>query len=260
MLTHSSKSTNQIRLRSGVINGRGKTMVLLGSIINAVLIILGAIIGRFFQNIPETMKNTVLSIIGLAVALLGIQMGFESSNFIIIVVSLVVGAVIGEWIDLDKQLNRLGKWIESKFRKKKSDSNIAEGFVTATLIFLIGSMAIIGALDSGLRNDHDVLITKGIIDGFTAIVLSSTLGIGVLLSAFPVFLYQAIIAIFSGVISAYIPEAALDMFIKEMTATGGVMILAIGLNITGLTKIRVANLLPGIGVVGIIVAITFYFQ
>ncbi|MGE7666350.1 DUF554 domain-containing protein [Ureibacillus composti] len=235
-------------------------MVLLGSIINAVLIILGAIIGRFFQNIPETMKNTVLSIIGLAVALLGIQMGFESSNFIIIVVSLVVGAVIGEWIDLDKQLNRLGKWIESKFRKKKSDSNIAEGFVTATLIFLIGSMAIIGALDSGLRNDHDVLITKGIIDGFTAIVLSSTLGIGVLLSAFPVFLYQAIIAIFSGVISAYIPEAALDMFIKEMTATGGVMILAIGLNITGLTKIRVANLLPGIGVVGIIVAITFYFQ
>ncbi|MBM7609495.1 DUF554 domain-containing protein [Ureibacillus composti] len=235
-------------------------MVLLGSIINAVLIILGAIIGRFFQNIPETMKNTVLSIIGLAVALLGIQMGFESSNFIIIVVSLVVGAVIGEWIDLDKQLNRLGKWIESKFRKKKSDSNIAEGFVTATLIFLIGSMAIIGALDSGLRNDHDVLITKGIIDGFTAIVLSSTLGIGVLLSAFPVFLYQAIIAIFSGVISAYIPEAALDMFIKEMTATGGVMILAIGLNITGLTKIRVANLLPGIGVVGIIVAIIFYFQ
>lgn len=235
-------------------------MVLLGSIINAVLIILGAVIGRFFQNIPETMKNTVLSIIGLAVALLGIQMGFESSNFIIIVVSLVVGAVIGEWVDLDKQLNRLGKWIESKFRKKKSDSNIAEGFVTATLIFLIGSMAIIGALDSGLRNDHDVLITKGIIDGFTAIVLSSTLGIGVLLSAFPVFLYQGIIAIFSGIISAYIPEAALEMFIKEMTATGGVMILAIGLNIAGLTKIRVANLLPGIGVVGIIVAIIFHFQ
>ncbi|MFJ8237513.1 DUF554 domain-containing protein [Ureibacillus sp. NPDC094379] len=235
-------------------------MVLLGSIINAILIILGAIIGRFFQNIPETMKNTVLSIIGLAVALLGIQMGFESSNFIIIVVSLVVGAAIGEWVDLDKQLNRLGKWIESKFRKKKSDSNIAEGFVTATLIFLIGSMAIIGALDSGLRNEHDVLITKGIIDGFTAIVLSSTLGIGVLLSAFPVFLYQGFIAIFSGVISAYIPEAALDMFIKEMTATGGVMILAIGLNIAGLTKIRVANLLPGIGVVGIIVAIIFYFQ
>lgn len=235
-------------------------MILLGSFINAALIILGAIIGRIFQNLPDTMKNTVLQIIGLAVALLGIQMGFEGSNFIIIIISLVIGAVIGEWIDLDKQLNRLGKWIETKFGNKSSEGKVAEGFVTATLIFLIGSMAIIGALDSGLRNDHDVLITKGIIDGFTSVVLSSTLGLGVLLSAVPVFLYQGIITLFSGFISEYIPEAALDLFIQEMTATGGVMIIAIGLNIAGLTKIRVANLLPGILVVGIIIAITFPFQ
>lgn len=235
-------------------------MVLLGSLINAGLIIVGAMIGRFFQNIPDTMKTTVLQIIGLAVVVLGIQMGFESSNFIIIIVSLVIGAVIGEWIDLDKQLNNLGKWIETKLGKKSSEGSIAEGFVTATLIFVIGSMAIIGALDSGLRNDHNVLITKGIIDGFTAIVLSSTLGLGVLLSAIPVFLYQGVIALFSGFISEYIPEAALDLFIKEMTATGGVMIMAIGLNITGLVKIRVANLLPGIVIVGIIVAIIFPFQ
>ena len=101
-------------------------------------------------------------------------------------------------------------------------------------------------MDSGLRNEHNVLITKGIIDGFTAIFLSSTLGIGVLLSAVPVFLYEGLIALFSGVISVYVPQAALDMFIEEMTATGGVMILAIGLNVAGLTKIRAANLLPGI--------------
>lgn len=235
-------------------------MILLGSFVNALLIIIGSIIGRLFKNIPETMKNTVLSIIGLAVAVLGIQMGFKSSNFVIVIISLLIGAVIGEWIDLDKQLIRLGKWIESKIGKKTSQNSISEGFVNATLIFLIGSMAIIGALDSGLRNDHSVLITKGIIDGFTSIVLSSTLGIGVLLSAIPVFLYQGIIAIFSGFISAYISEAALNLFIKEMTATGGIMILAIGLNIVGLTKIRVANLLPSIAVVGIIVSIMFLFQ
>ncbi|MEL3963013.1 DUF554 domain-containing protein [Lysinibacillus endophyticus] len=235
-------------------------MVLLGTLINALLIIVGSILGRFFKNIPETMKNTVLSIIGLAVALLGIQMGFQSTNFVIIIISLVVGAVIGELLDLDKLLNRFGKWIELKLGKNKTESSIAEGFVNATLLFVIGSMAILGALDSGLRNDHSVLITKGIIDGFTSIILSSTLGIGVLLSSVPVFLYQGIIAISSGIISAYIPEAALDLFIKEMTATGGVMIMAIGLNIAGLTKIRVANLLPGIVVVGFIVAIMFLFQ
>lgn len=241
----------------------GYIVVLLGTFINAVLIIAGALIGRIFKNIPESMKATVLSIIGLAVALLGIKMGFESNNFIILIVSLVVGTVVGEWLDLDKQMNRLGQWVESLFSKKQSANNqisIAEGFVTASLIFVIGSMAIIGALDSGLRNDHNVLITKGIIDGFTSIILASTLGIGVLLSAVPVFIYQGIIALFAGVISAYIPDAALDMFITEMTATGGVMIMAIGLNIAGLTNIKAANLLPGILVVGIMVALFYPFQ
>jgi len=238
-------------------------VVLLGTLINALLIIAGAFVGRIFKNIPESMKSTVLSIIGLAVALLGIKMGFESDNFIILVVSLVVGTVIGEWLDLDKQMNRLGKWVESLFSKKRTDNNqisIAEGFVTASLIFVVGSMAVIGALDSGLRNDHNVLITKGLIDGFTSVILASTLGIGVLLSAIPVFVYQGIIALFAGVISSYIPEAALQMYITEMTAVGGVMILAIGLNIAGLTKIKAANLLPGIIVVGIMVAIFYIFQ
>ncbi|MFC5543043.1 MAG: DUF554 domain-containing protein [Bacilli bacterium] len=236
-------------------------MVLFGTIVNALLIIIGSIIGRFLGNLPEKMKSTLLSIIGLAVALLGIQMGLETSNFIILIFSLVVGAIIGEWIDLDSLFNRFGKWMESIIVKnKESNSNIAEGFITASLIFVIGSMGIIGALDSGLRNDHDILITKGIIDGFTSIILTSTLGMGVLLSAFPVLIYQGLIAVFSGLISKYIPEAALNLFIQEMTATGGVMILAIGLNIAGLTKIRIANLLPGIVVVAVMVAILFPFQ
>lgn len=238
-------------------------MVLLGTLINALLIIAGALVGRIFKNIPESMKSTVLSIIGLAVALLGIKMGFESDNFIILVISLVVGTVIGEWLDLDKQMNRLGQWVESLFSKKRTDINqinIAEGFVTASLIFVVGSMAVIGALDSGLRNDHNVLITKGLIDGFTSIILASTLGIGVLLSSIPVFIYQGLIALFAGAISSFIPDRALQMYITEMTAVGGVMIFAIGLNMAGLTKIKAANLLPGIVVVGVMVAILYTFQ
>ncbi len=235
-------------------------MVLLGSFLNALFIVIGAFVGRLFKNIPESMQQTVMVIIGLVVAVLGIQMGLESDNFIIIVVSLVIGTVIGEWLNLDGKFNRFGLWVESLFGKRAQKGTIAQGFVTASLIFVIGSMAIIGALDSGLRNDHNVLITKGIIDGFMSIILASTLGIGVMLSAVPVFLYQGAIAIFAGVISTYIPTEALDLFIKEMTATGGIMILAIGLNIAGLTKIRVANLLPAIVIVAIIVVIVFPFQ
>ena len=118
-------------------------------------------------------------------------------------------------------------------------------------------MAIIGAIDSGLRNDHDVLLMKGIIDGFTSIILSSTLGIGVAIAAVPVFFYQGIITLFSTQISKYIPEELLNFFISEMTATGGLMILAIGLNLIGITKIRVANLIPGIVVVAIVVSIVY---
>ena len=232
-------------------------LILFGSIVNALLIILGAIIGRFLHNIPERMKETVMYGIGLAVSVIGIQMTFESTQILIVIISIVVGAVFGEWIDLDEKVNKLGQWIESKMPAKKEGPGVAQGFVTATLIFVIGSMAIIGAIDSGLRNDHDVLVMKGIIDGFTSIILSSTLGIGVAIAAVPVFLYQGIITLFSTQISKYVPDELLNFFISEMTATGGLMIFAIGLNLIGITKIRVANLIPGIAVVAIIVSIVY---
>jgi len=237
-------------------------MVLFGTIINAILIIVGTIIGRLLKNIPENMKQTVMYAIGLAVTVIGLQMGFESGQFLIVIISLVFGAVIGEWIDLDQKLNQFGQWLESKVGKNKKGENIsiAQGFVSATLIFVIGSMAVIGSLDSGLRNDHDLLIVKGLIDGFTAIILATTLGIGVLLSAVPVVLYQGTIALFATQISRVIPDDALALYIQEMTATGGIMIVAIGLNMIGLTKIRVANLLPGILVVAIVVAIAYHFE
>ncbi|WP_422124678.1 DUF554 domain-containing protein [Planococcus sp. X10-3] len=235
-------------------------MVLLGTLINAALIIAGTLIGRALRNIPDKMKETVMYAIGLAVVVLGLQMGFESQNFVIVIISLVFGTVIGEWANLDGKLNHFGHWIEVKLGAKESKGSIAQGFVAATLIFVIGAMGVIGALESGLSNEHGVLISKGIIDGFTSIILASTLGIGVLLSAAPVFVYQGLIALFATQISLIVPDAALDLFITEMSATGGIMIVAIGLNLMGITKIRVANLLPGILVVALAVTVIYQFN
>ncbi|PJN87478.1 DUF554 domain-containing protein [Bacillus sp. mrc49] len=232
-------------------------MVLLGTLVNGACILIGSILGRYLQHIPEKIKETVMSGIGLAIMVLGLQMGLKSEQFILVILSIVGGAALGEWVNLEGRLNSLGNWIERRMKAKEGTS-ISQGFVTATLIFGIGAMAIIGALDSGIRNNHDVLITKAIIDGFTALVLASTLGIGVLFSAFPIIIYEGFIAIFSRQINTMIPTALMDSFIQEMTATGGVMILAIGLNIIGITKIRVANLLPGILVTAILVTIMYY--
>lgn len=234
-------------------------MVLLGALVNALLIIVGSIIGRLLKGIPDNMKQTVMYAIGIAIIVLGIQMGIESNNFVLVIICLVLGGIIGEWIDLDKWLHKLGQSIESKFSSTKQEGSIAQGFVTATLIFAIGAMGVIGSLNSGLQNDHQLLISKGIIDGFTSIFLSATLGIGVLLSAIPVAIYQGLIALFATQITKIVPEAALNLFLQEMSATGGIMIIAIGLNIMNLTKIRVANLLPSLVIVGIAVAFIYIY-
>jgi uncharacterized protein len=233
-------------------------MFLLGTLVNGLLIIIGTLLGKLLHRIPENMKGTVMHAIGLAVMVLGLQMGFKSENFLVVILSLVFGTVIGEYFALEDKLNKLGDWLESKIGSKGQGS-ISQGFVTATLIFVIGAMAIIGALDSGIRGDHSVLYTKSIIDGFTSLILTTTLGIGVLFSAFPVMLYEGLIALFATQIDRFVPQLLMDSFIKEMTATGGIMIFAIGLNLTGITKIRVANLLPGIVVTGVIVTVIYFY-
>ena len=229
-------------------------MVLFGTLVNGVCIIIGTLLGKILHRIPEDMKGTVMKAIGLAVIVLGLQMGLKSENFLIVIISLALGAAWGEWMNLEDRLNALGNWLETKIGSKK-ETSISQGFVTATLIFVIGAMAVIGALDSGIRGDHDVLLTKSIIDGFTSLILTTTLGIGVMFSAIPVVLYQGFIALFATQIHQWVPQELMDAYIVEMTSTGGIMIFAIGLNLLGVTKIRVANLLPGIIVVGMVVGI-----
>ncbi|MBM7606721.1 putative membrane protein YqgA involved in biofilm formation [Metabacillus crassostreae] len=233
------------------------SLVLLGSIVNALGIIVGTFLGLLLRRIPEQMKQTVLIAIGLSVVVLGIDMALKSANFFYVIVSLVVGTVIGEWIRIEDKLHQMGSMLERKLGKSQN-SDIAQGFVTATLIFVVGAMAIVGALDSGLRLDHSVLLTKSMIDGFTSMVLASTLGVGVLFSAIPVFLYQGSIALFANVIHAFLPAALLELLIAELTATGGVLIFAIGINILGIKQIRVANLLPSIIIITAIVVVQYF--
>ncbi|MES5943422.1 MULTISPECIES: DUF554 family protein [unclassified Bacillus cereus group] len=231
-------------------------MVILGAVVNGICIIFGTLLGKLFSRIPASMKGTIMHAIGLAVTVLGLQMALKSENFLVVILSLVIGTVIGEWLQLEEKLKLLGDWLENKVGSKGKGS-ISEGFVTATLIFAIGAMGILGALDSGIRGNHDILFTKAIIDGFISIILTTTLGIGVVFSAIPVILYEGGIAVFATQINSLVPKELMNQFIVEMTATGGIMIAAIGLNLLSVIKIKVANLLPGILVVEIIVSLIY---
>ncbi|GIO23978.1 DUF554 domain-containing protein [Oceanobacillus sp. J11TS1] len=221
-------------------------MAIFGTIVNFVFIIIGSVIGLFFTKIPERFKETVMNGIGLAIVLIGMQMALQTEQIIIVLLSLLSGAIIGEGLKIEEVLNRFGKWIGYRFAASENNTSISQGFVTASLIFCVGAMAIIGALDSGIRGDHGILITKGIIDGFTSLVLTTTLGFGVILSAVPVFLYQGTITILATQIDRWVSAAFLDGLIVELTAVGGLLILAIGLNLLNITKIRIGNLLPSI--------------
>jgi uncharacterized membrane protein YqgA involved in biofilm formation len=232
-------------------------MVLTGTLVNGLAIVVAAVVGLLVRNIPEKMKTTTMQGIALAVVVLGIGMALKSEQFLIVIGSLVIGGVIGEKIDIEERLNRVGAWIETKVGAKE-DGAVAKAFVTATLIYVVGAMAILGALDSGLRGDHSVLYTKSLLDGFSALIFTSTLGIGVIFSAIPVVLYQGGIALLATQINQFVPTVLMDNFIVEMTATGGVMIIAIGLNILGILQIRVANLLPSIVVVAMLVTAMHY--
>ncbi|WAA12287.1 DUF554 domain-containing protein [Fervidibacillus halotolerans] len=232
-------------------------MVLLGTIVNVVFIMIGSMIGLFLSKISDSMKDTIIKGIGITVIVLGIQMGTKSENFLIVISSIIIGGIIGEKIDLDGKLTQLGRWLESRFQAK--GQSVAEGFVTSTLIFVVGAMAVIGALDSGIRGDHQVLYTKAMLDGFTAIILTTSLGIGVFFSWIPVFIYQGTITLLATQIEYWIPKALFDSFLIELTATGGIMIFAIGLSLTGILKIKVANFLPSLIVLALIIPLIHYF-
>ena len=230
---------------------------LIGTAVNALAIMAGSFIGLFWRNISENMKTTLIQGLSIAVIVLGIDMALESDNILIVVVSLALGAMLGEKWQIEEKMNRFGIWLETK--TGAADGGIAKAFVTATLVYVVGAVGIVGALDSGLRGDHTVLYTKSLIDGIMSIFLTSALGIGIIFSALPVFLFQGTIALFAAQIDRFVPPELMDQMITEITGTGGVMIIAIGIRLLGLLNIRVANLLPAMLFVMLIVTVMYYF-
>ncbi|AYW45509.1 DUF554 domain-containing protein [Tetragenococcus koreensis] len=229
--------------------------MLTGVFINGLAIAIGSLIGILLRNISEEMKETVTKGIGLGVVVLGIQMAIPTQSFIVIMISLSIGALIGEALKIETLMNRFGLFLQKRF--SKSESNFAEGFVTASLIFVIGSLGIIGAIQSGVSGDHETLLTKAVMDGFMAIMLTASFGYGVLFSSIPVVLYQGSIAILANFLVQLVSPSFMDELMNEISAIGGLMILGIGLNLLQLTKLRVSNFLPGIVVLIILLSLKF---
>ncbi|MCU7495375.1 MAG: DUF554 domain-containing protein [Ignavibacteria bacterium] len=213
-----------------------------GTIVNALAIAAGSILGVSFKGgIPKKYNTTVMQSMALAVILIGLKSAFQTNNILLLIFSLAIGSVLGELLRIEDLLEKLGKWLERKFSRQGS-GGISEGFVTASLIYCVGSMAIIGSLESGLTGNHQTLLAKSVIDGVSSVVFASSLGIGVLFSSVSVFLYQGFITISSS----FMKDLLTPSVTSEMSAVGGLLIAAIGINMLELTKIKVGNMLPSI--------------
>lgn len=214
---------------------------MLGTIVNAISIIIGGTIGTFLKKgIPEKYKEAIMQGIGLSVLIIGLSGALKTDNILLMVFSTVVGIIIGEAAKIEDKLENLGKWLENRFGDK--EGGIVKGFVTASLVYSIGAMAVMGALESGLTGNHGILFTKSLLDGITAIIFASTLGIGVVFSSAVIFVYQGLITITAAFIKPFLAECV----IREMSAVGGLLIMAISFNLMEIKKIRVGNMLPAI--------------
>jgi uncharacterized membrane protein YqgA involved in biofilm formation len=217
---------------------------MLGPVVNAVVIIVFALIGTFLvKGIPARIEEILKKAIGLSIVFVGIKGALDNERMLLLIMSMVFGAIIGELIDIDKWMNKLGHWAERKLKVKNepgSGRSFSKSFVSASILFCTGSMAIVGSLQSGLQGNHEILFTKSILDGTMSLVFGASLGIGAAFSAVPVILYEGGIALASLLIRDYLrPE-----IIREMSAVGSLIIAGIGFNFLSIKEIKVANLIP----------------
>ena len=217
---------------------------MVGTLINTVAILVGTALGLLLRKgIPERLRETVVQGQGLCVIIIGLSGALKTGDTLCMIICMVAGALIGAAINIEKRLNDLGTFLERKVTRGQGETgSVAKGFVSASLLFCVGAMAIVGAMDSGLRGDHSTLIAKSALDGISAIFFASSLGIGVGLSAFAVLIYQGAIAL----LAMWIEPLLTETVITEMSAVGGLLIVGIGLNMIYDKHIPVGNLLPAI--------------
>ncbi len=211
----------------------------LGPLVNGAAALLGALIGLLFRRIPAQVRDIVQQVLGAAAVLIGISMALEHPNFLIVIAALAIGAAIGQSLELEERLERFAERLRERFG---GQGGFVEGFMLATLVWCIGAMAVLGAIQSGLTGHNTILFTKSALDGTSAIFFAAAFGPGVVLAAGSVLLYEAAIAALATLVAPVLGHAV----IAPLTYVGGVLIALIGLNMLGATKIRVGNLLPAI--------------
>ena len=224
---------------------------MLGTAINTGAILTGTLIGASAgSRLPERIRTMVLQVLGLVIMLIGLQMSLQTKYILVVLGALISGGLLGEALCITDGLEKLGSFLQSNLAKQQS-SRFGEGFVTASLVFCVGPMAILGSIQDGLLGDYRLLAVKGMLDGFISIAFAASLGWGVALSALSVMIYQGSITLFAGVLS----QVLTDPMINEMTATGGLIIVGIGLKLLEIKDIRLANLLPALLLAPLIMAI-----
>lgn len=229
---------------------------MLGVIVNVITVILGSCIGLLFKKgIPEKVSTAAMIGLGACTLYIGISGSLCGENVLIVIASIVLGVIGGTLINIDGAINKLAKNVETKFKKGGKSVSIAEGLVTATLLFCVGSMTITGSIQAGLTGDNSVLITKATLDFVSSMMLASSLGFGVLLASASVFVIQSGLVLLAGLIAPFMSTGA----INEMTCVGSILIIMIGTNLMGITKIKVADFLPAIILAPIIYNIVMMF-
>ena len=233
--------------------------MLTGTIINSLAILAGSLLGLVLQaathrsskdvdvgGIGGRLQTIVMEGMSLCVLYIGISGSLKGQNTLIAIISIAIGAVVGELLDLDRRMHTLGDWVQARTARlihtQEGAPSVADGFVTASLLFCVGAMAIVGSLENGLTGNYDTLKAKSVIDGIAAIVFASSLGVGVAFSAAAIFVYQGAISLAAGLLAPLLS----DTVIAEMTCVGSLLIVALSLNMLNVTKIKVMNLVPAI--------------
>lgn len=220
---------------------------MLATIVNMLSVICGSILGLGLKRgIPNQAKDTIMQGMGLMTVVIGLKMAVSSEQDILVIISLILGGILGEWARLDYRLNHLGVAIKDKLHVQ--DSHFVDGFVSASLIFCVGAMAIVGSIEAGLNHDYTVIFTKATLDGIMSIVLASSMGIGVAFSALIILIYQGALTILAGVLQSILVEQVITC----MSAAGGVLIMGIGLGIANIKSVNTINLLPAIFIAGLL--------
>lgn len=216
---------------------------LVGTLVNVGTVLAGGAIGLAFKKgIPERLNDSVFKALGLITMFIGVSGCLCGENTLIAVIAMILGTIIGALLDVDKRINNVGKFIERKVSKDNEKSTVAQGFVSSSLLFCVGAMTIVGSLQAGLNGDCSVLFTKSAMDFCSSIIFASTLGVGVLFSAIFVFVYQGLIT----VLATWVAPLLTDAVVNEMSCVGYVIIIGLALNILGITKIKVMNMVPAI--------------